>query len=87
MLNEEEIGLLRGDLMSFLRSKGISCNPCQAPGQPLALDLLRGCLPVSGDVDTILPQLMAEGVSAGVVVWNPVDTPEWPIMRKPMVLK
>lgn len=50
LLNEEEIDLLRGDLLSSLKSEGNSYNPSQAPGQPLALDLLKGCLHVTGDV-------------------------------------
>lgn len=63
----------------------MKANPSQAPGQPLALDLLKGCLHVTGDVDTILPQLLAEGISTGVVttialsgVWNLSDIPERP---------
>ena len=48
---EEEAGILRADLCSFLSDNGLSCSAAVAPGQPFALELLRGMLSLFADVD------------------------------------
>ena len=85
LLNDEEISCLRGDLASFLKKQGFACSSSIVSGQPIALDLLSGCLQLWSDVDVALPAQLAEGVSCGVRstipasgVWRELETPERP---------
>ena len=85
LLNDEEISCLRDDLASFLKKQGFACSSSIASGQPIALDLLSGCLQLWSDVDVGLPAQLAEGVSCGVRstipasgVWRELEIPERP---------
>ena len=84
LLSEEEAGILRADLCSFLSDNGLSCLAAVAPGQPFALELLRGVLFLFADVHVDLPlHLLESDVPSGIRktippsgVWRPVDVPE-----------
>ena len=85
LLSDVEISLLRNDLSFFLEDQKCSSGISIACGQPIALDLLQGCLELSADVDIALPSQLAEGVRTGVLepipasgVWRPSADPECP---------
>ena len=85
LLNEEEVAVLRADLPSFLRSKGVAHAAEVSAGQPLCLQLIQGCLQVWKDIDAGLPALLSEGVSTGVLetippsaIWRPTEVSEHP---------
>ena len=88
LLSEEETRMLRADVASFLRKQGLACCDSVVPGQPLALDLLLGCLQLWSDIDVELPGQLEQGVSCGIYetipasgVWRAVDVPERPPME------
>ena len=85
LLSDVEISLLRNDLSFFLEDQKCSSGISIACGQPIALDLLQGCLELSADVDIALPSQLAEGVRTGVLepipasgVWRPSADPDCP---------
>ena len=85
MLSEQEITVLRGDLITFLNKHGI-CRAGQiVPGQPLALELWDGLFCLTQDLDADLPRLLDQGVPTGIVhtippsgVWREVEVAERP---------
>ena len=66
MFSAAEIGRLRQEAVSFLRSKGFWATAEVAPDQPLALEVLQGMLDALGDADAELPSILREGVPVGV---------------------
>ena len=85
LLSDVEISLLRNDLSFFLEDQKCSSGISIACGQPIALDLLQGCLELSADVDIALPSQLAEGGvverSAGFVEAALL----WPVNASPSI--
>ena len=65
-LTEKEVGHLRDDALRLLQGAGLKAHADVQPGQPFALGLLGGLLALTGDCDQELPQILGEGVPAGV---------------------
>ena len=85
MLSEQEITVLRGDLITFLSKHGICRTGKIVPGQPLALELWDGLFCLTQDLDTDLPSLLDQGVPTGIVhtippsgVWREVEVAQRP---------
>lgn len=66
MLSDEEIEIVRAELVSFLRCEGFPCSAHVAKHQPFLLEAWDAVAQFSGDVDHVLPKLLFTGVSTGI---------------------
>ena len=85
LLNEREVCVLQQDMAAFLTSEGFPCSAVVDKGQPLTLSIWDALLKFLGDVDTVLPSLLMQGVPTGILadipmsgVWRPVEPDDRP---------
>ena len=88
LLRDDEVDVLRQDVVAFLRSRGWQCTARVAEGQPFTLGIWDALLGYLQDCDADLPDILQKGVPTGILsdipasgVWHPVDRPERPCLE------
>ena len=81
--SNKEIGALRDELLCFCKDCGYPCSGIVRVHQPFPLEAWKSLALITCDPDAVLPDLLSEGVSTGIVdpipasgVWGPVDCGE-----------
>lgn len=67
LLSQSERKMVRDSGVAFLQQAGYRVSAAVTPGQPFALDILRGLAELSEDMDSGLPSILEEGVPTGVL--------------------
>ena len=85
LLSDDEVHVLRRDIVSFLRQKGWPCTAAVTEGQPFTLEVWGALLGYLNDCDAGLPDILQRGAPTGILtdipasgVWHPVERPERP---------
>ena len=82
LLSDDEVPVLRRDIVSFLRQKGWRCTAAVTESQPFTLEVWGALRRYLNDCDAGLPDILQRGAPAGILtdipvsgVWHPVERP------------